>query len=197
MKKNLLTITITFLLLIISSSGCIDNNLDAGYESIQESIDNANEGDTIYIRNGIYYETIVINKSITLIGEGEDKTIIDCKKSIDDHVDMGALESPYKKPSTGIEGIKERFPIAFNLDQNYPNPFNPATTIKYALPKSEHVTLSVYNTLGQNIETLVDKYMPIGHHQVIFNGQHLPSGVYFYRLEAGEYIQTRKMLLVR
>jgi hypothetical protein len=85
----------------------------------------------------------------------------------------------------------------FKLYKNYPNPFNPSTQIEYVLRKSEHVTITIYNTLGQEIETLVNTPMPIGHHQVAFNGQNLPSGVYFYRLEAGEYVQTRKMLLVK
>ena len=87
-KKKLLSITIIFLLLIISFSGCIDNNLDADYKSIQELIDSSYDGDTIYIHNGTYYETLIINKSITLIGEGENKTIIDCKKGGIDHIDI-------------------------------------------------------------------------------------------------------------
>jgi len=99
---------------------------------------------------------------------------------------------------TPIEKLeRSHFPLKFRLDQNYPNPFNPSTKIEYTLPKPEHVTITVYNTLGQKIETLVNKPMPIGKHQAQFNGQNLPSGVYFYRLEAGEYVQTRKMLLVK
>jgi hypothetical protein len=98
-------------------------------------------------------------------------------------------------------GISEKdmtqIPKACQLNQNYPNPFNPSTTIKYALSKPEHVTLTVFNTLGQTIETLVHKPMPTGHHRVEFNDQNLPSGLYFYRLEAGEHVQTRKMLLVK
>jgi len=89
------------------------------------------------------------------------------------------------------------YPSKFELFQNYPNPFNPSTTIKYALAKSEHVIITVYNTLGQKIESLLDKPMPTGHYQINFNGQDLPSGVYYYRMEAGEYIQTYKMLLVK
>jgi hypothetical protein len=96
-----------------------------------------------------------------------------------------------------IDNAKNLSVKEFKLDQNYPNPFNPSTTIKYALPRSEHVTITLYNTLGQKIETLVNTPMPIGQYQVEFNGQNLPSGIYFYRLEAGEYVQTRKMLLVR
>jgi hypothetical protein len=119
--------------------------------------------------------------------------------------DLGAYGGPTPflvDTASGLTDVKNRFEQykvvnTIQLHQNYPNPFNPSTTINYALPKPEHVTITVYNTLGQEIETLVDKYMPIGHHQVEFNGQNLPSGVYFYRLEAGDLIQTRKMLLVK
>jgi hypothetical protein len=102
-----------------------------------------------------------------------------------------------KSKPEGIILTDNGLPQIHSLLQNYPNPFNPSTTIKYALPKPEHVTITVYNTLGQEIEKLVNKPMPIGHHHVEFNAQNLPSGVYFYRIEAGEYVQTRKMLLVK
>ena len=89
MNKKLFAGMIIYSLLIISFSGCIDNNLDVDHKNIQESIDHANDGDTIYIQSGTYYETLVINKSINLIGEGKDKTIIDCKKSCKaDHIDI-------------------------------------------------------------------------------------------------------------
>jgi hypothetical protein len=98
---------------------------------------------------------------------------------------------------TAIANEFSRTPDRYGLLQNYPNPFNPSTKIEYTLPKSEYVNITVYNTLGQAIKTLVNEHMPIGHHQVEFNAQNLPSGVYFYLLEAGEYVQTRKMLLVK
>ena len=79
----------------------------------------------------------------------------------------------------------------------YPNPFNPVTEIKYSLPESEHVLIEVYNTLGQKIQILLNKYMNAGHHEVEFNGQNLTSGVYFYRLKAGEFEQVNKMVLLK
>ncbi len=88
-------------------------------------------------------------------------------------------------------------PAYFVLEQNYPNPFNPSTTIRYGLPQRSAVQLVVYNTLGQQIATLVQEETEAGYHEVKFDGSGLSSGVYFYRLTAGSYIQTRKLLLVR
>jgi len=89
MIKKLFVCMITYALLIILFSGCIDNNLDVDYKTIQESIDHANDRDTIYIQSGTYYETLVINKSINLIGEDKNKTIIDCKNSLEaNHIDV-------------------------------------------------------------------------------------------------------------
>jgi len=89
------------------------------------------------------------------------------------------------------------FPQRFSLLQNYPNPFNPVTTISFTLPNSDHVTLDVYNPLGQKIETLINKEMIKDNHQVKFDSKDLPSGIYFYRIDAGEFQQVRKMILLR
>lgn len=88
-------------------------------------------------------------------------------------------------------------PRAFALEQNYPNPFNPATTITFSLPSDEFVTLDVFNLLGQRVETLVNKQMKAGAYTLRFDAAKLPSGVYFYRLSAGQFVQTRKMILLR
>ena len=81
--------------------------------------------------------------------------------------------------------------------QNYPNPFNPSTTIRYALPQRSHVTLSIFNTFGQNVATLVNETQEPGYHDVRFDGSNLASGVYFYRIKADEYAATKKLLLIR
>jgi hypothetical protein len=88
-------------------------------------------------------------------------------------------------------------PIEFKLEQNYPNPFNPTTTIKFALPVDSRVKINVYNSLGQLVETLVDKEMESGYHEVNFNASRFSSGVYLYQLQAGEYISVKKMLLLK
>jgi myo-inositol-hexaphosphate 3-phosphohydrolase len=99
-------------------------------------------------------------------------------------------------------------PIKFSLSQNYPNPFNPATTIKYAIPDvsllhatPQQVTLKVYDILGREIATLVNEKQKPGNHEVKFdsstNGLSLSSGIYFYRLTAGSFIESRKMVLLK
>lgn len=87
--------------------------------------------------------------------------------------------------------------LVFSLSNNYPNPFNPTTTIEYNVPKNGQVNLSVYNSLGQRVETLVNGNKQTGKYNVVFNASNLSSGVYFYRIEAGNYSDVKKMLLLK
>ena len=98
-----------------------------------------------------------------------------------------------------LVGVKDEIPlpVAFNLSQNYPNPFNPSTTIGYQLAESGKVTLNIYNILGRKVATLINEYKPIGKYEVEFNTTNLPSGVYFYQLKAGSFVDTKKMLLLK
>jgi hypothetical protein len=95
-----------------------------------------------------------------------------------------------------VEVTQSDLPVSLSLDQNYPNPFNPTTIIRYALPARTYVTLSVFNALGQQVGTLVNDTQEAGYHEVRFDGRSLATGVYFYRLQTGDFIQTRKMLLL-
>ena len=85
----------------------------------------------------------------------------------------------------------------FSLKQNYPNPFNPTTTIRYSIPETQLVTLTVYNSLGEAIIELVNKVMEAGNYVIDFDARELPSGIYFYGLMSGNYIETRKMILIK
>jgi hypothetical protein len=96
-----------------------------------------------------------------------------------------------------IEEIPSVSPTNYSLSQNYPNPFNPSTNIQFSIPRDSYVRLSVYNMLGQEIAQLVDGELPAGQHEVQFEANRLPSGVYLYHLRAGYYVETRRMILVR
>jgi hypothetical protein len=93
-------------------------------------------------------------------------------------------------------------PEDFELHQNFPNPFNPETSIRFGLPAATYVSLTVYNTLGQQVSVLADAPYPAGRHTIVWDGRNcsgvkVASGVYFYRLEAGSFNETKKMLLVK
>jgi hypothetical protein len=92
---------------------------------------------------------------------------------------------------------KSAIPNDFRLEQNYPNPFNPTTRIRYELPKSTYVEINIFDILGREIASLVKKELPAGIHSVQFNANNLPSGTYIYRIQAGEYSQSRKMILLK
>jgi hypothetical protein len=88
-------------------------------------------------------------------------------------------------------------PVEFGLQQNYPNPFNPVTNINYQVPESAHVTIEVYNVLGQRVTTLVNEIRDAGYHSVQFDGSRLASGVYIYRMDAGDFVKTQKLILAK
>jgi len=98
---------------------------------------------------------------------------------------------------TAVEKPPAPMPGQYELSQNYPNPFNPSATIRYGVPNRMHVTLNVFNTLGQEVALLQNGEQEAGYHEVRFDGSGLSSGVYFYRIQAGEFVQTRKLLLLR
>jgi hypothetical protein len=106
---------------------------------------------------------------------------------------------------TDISENKNELPSGFNLSQNYPNPFNPSTTIKYTIPSvtlrhaqsDMKVSLKVFDPLGNEIATLLNEEKSAGEHEVEFDASNLPSGIYFYKLQAGSYLETRKMVLLK
>ena len=106
--------------------------------------------------------------------------------------------------STSIESPPESIPADYRLDQNYPNPFNPSTAIKYSVPvvdanfaPTTHVILKVFDMLGREVATLVNKYQSAGTYEVKFDGSNLSSGIYFYTLKSGSYTKTYKMVLLK
>jgi hypothetical protein len=107
------------------------------------------------------------------------------------------------QPTTSVNAPATSLPDDFSLAQNFPNPFgrlpfNPTTTIAFTLPRLNHVTLKVFNQLGEEVATLVDQKLPAGRHQAPLDASGWPSGVYFYRLQAEDnFIATRKLILVK
>jgi hypothetical protein len=110
------------------------------------------------------------------VDESEDFTITDVQTSI---------------------GVQEKNPAVFKLHPNYPNPFNPTTVINYELPNSTNIDLSVYNLLGQKIVTLVSGQQNAGYHSIEWNALHLSAGAYFIKLQADDFVQIKKAILIK
>lgn len=100
-------------------------------------------------------------------------------------------------PGNNDNIINNKIPKEFELSQNYPNPFNPATRINYALPKQAFVTLKIYDITGREIKVLANEFKHAGYYTVDFNGSSLASGVYFYRIQSGDFVQSKRMVLLK
>jgi hypothetical protein len=98
---------------------------------------------------------------------------------------------------TAGEDQPDATPQIFALYPNYPNPFNPSTVISFALPKDAHVTLAIFNVIGQRVSTLVDERVEAGRYQISWDASGLPSGVYYYQLKAEGFVRTNKMILAK
>jgi hypothetical protein len=96
-----------------------------------------------------------------------------------------------------VHQVDPAIPDGFSLSQNYPNPFNPGTTIEFALPRTQHASLKIFNAMGEEVATLVDEALAPGTYRSSWDGSGVASGMYFYRLQTGNFVQTRKLLLVK
>jgi hypothetical protein len=154
------------------------------------------DGENIFFHSSIQLSSNSSNQIVpdwNNLENGKVKILID--NGNDGTVDDSALIS---NETTEVKNsYSSNVPKAFNLMQNYPNPFNPSTTIKYEIPKQENVTLKVYNLLGEEVVTLVHGIKQSGSYKVHFDANNLSSGVYFYKLRAGSFVQTKKMILLR
>jgi hypothetical protein len=100
-------------------------------------------------------------------------------------------------PVLSVDGGNSTLPQNYSLKQNFPNPFNPSTKIKYSIPEMSIVTLTLFNLLGEEVTTLVNEEKTAGNYTVEFNAANLPSGIYFYRIQAGSFVETKKMVLMK
>jgi hypothetical protein len=98
---------------------------------------------------------------------------------------------------TGISNQNSEIPEAYSLSQNYPNPFNPSTNVELRIPKDGFVTLKLFDALGREVQNLVEGTFKAGSYKIFIDGSSLSSGLYFYKMTAGEFTSTRKMMLIK
>jgi hypothetical protein len=135
------------------------------------------------------------------VGEGLNSSSISSIAVNDEFIFVGDRDGTiWRRPLEEITAVQNHMtdrPDQFELFQNYPNPFNPRTTISFTIPTELNVELKVYDVLGNEIKTLLNGYIEAGRHQVVFNGNNLSSGLYFYQLKTAYFLQTKKLLLVK
>lgn len=152
------------------------------FNSISGSI---NKGDTI---------SIIITYNISELQNGTNNSNIFVG---DPH--HGPITVPvevYLQSTTGVqEDYFSNIPVSFSLEQNYPNPFNPTTKISFSIPETQKVSLKIYNLLGNELFTVVDEVKGKGEYSVDIDMSRFASGIYFYKIKAGKYVQTKKMIL--
>jgi hypothetical protein len=98
---------------------------------------------------------------------------------------------------TAVQPLVHELPMAFTLKQNYPNPFNPATTISFDVPQKSFASLRVFDALGREVAVLTSEELPAGAYTRHWNASDMPSGIYFYRLQAGDFTATKKLVLLK
>ena len=120
-------------------------------------------------------------------------------KTIIEHIKIvnNDIQKVFGNPNSKSKNKGSNLPTVFYLSQNYPNPFNPTTKINFDLPKDVKVRIMVYDVLGREVIKLVDEFKKAGRYTVEFNGNNYASGVYFYRIQAGEFVQAKKMVLIK
>ena len=139
----------------------------------------------------IYRDSLVFNKNVGLVYA---KSIIDKGPNTPYYYKWEASLDSYVTDSRNEETFN---PKGFELYHNYPNPFNPTTTINFEIPVGSDVSIKIYNSLGEEIRTLIDEYKNPGSYTIRFDASNLASGIYFYQLKAKDFISTKKMVLLR
>ena len=149
-------------------------------------------------------DTILVPVSLLFLGKQE---ATDNQRHYSPSIAWTSGGTPYRRthnvlvdlrtPVTGVSQIKGMIPSSFAVYQNYPNPFNPSTTIRYDVPKTSPVKLVVYDVLGREVATLVDEVKKAGRYQTIWNANRFASGVYFCRLQAGDFVHTMKLAFIK
>ncbi len=155
----------------------------------------------------IFYFFLIISASL-LYGQSsivyDAGTIIEIGTSADVCAGTITINGGYSGNGRFCNGTVEvgseedtKVPKEFSLSQNYPNPFNPVTIISYQLPESGFVTLKIYDILGNEVEILINEEKPAGSYDITFDASNLPSGIYYYKLTSGSFVETKKMVLLK
>ena len=110
---------------------------------------------------------------------------------------LGVYSRPLSEFTTAVKIDREKLPESFSLSQNYPNPFNPLTTISFDIPSRSFVSLKIFDILGREVSTIVSEELPAGSYSRQWNAANMASGVYFYRVHAGTYLETKRLLLLK
>ncbi len=142
------------------------------------------------------YNSRTYAKNIGLIFDYYDNKLQTTYVNINGYVINGAVYGDTAMV-TGINQTGTEIPDKFSLSQNYPNPFNPSTNIKFQIPKSGFVKLIIFDVLGKEVQIIVNQQLSPGSYEADFDGRSLPSGVYYYKLEAGDFTETKKMVLIK
>ena len=150
--------------------------------------------------SGISFRESFLDSLITTLGSTSDSVLCTWRASGFNGADS-VTANPFivtiKRNPVGINQISSAVPNEFSLHANYPNPFNPKTIIKFDIARSSLVTLKIYNLLGEEVKTLVDRNLNAGTYTTDFDARSLSSGVYFYRLETEGFTNTKRMMLVK
>lgn len=161
-------------------------------------IDNAPRGQVTFVAG----KTIRLLPGFRVERGNRFRAYIDAAPDSETQSRKATFETDYLNAIDSAQNTEMLIPTEYSLAQNYPNPFNPQTEIAFALPRAGHVTLRIFNALGQEICTLVDRPYEAGYHSVVWNGKDnrdnpVASGVYFYQLQAGDFVQVHKMSLLQ
>lgn len=183
-----------------------ENDGDLDFASVNWSLED--NGITVFLNDGNGYFTPELNCYQSL-ATGVPRGVVSSDFDLDGKTDLAIIATDYSGHdslfvlyNTGnVSGIVEenyqQIPENISLSQNYPNPFNPATTIEYSIPQAGLVTIKIYDILGREVTNLVNEEKLAGNHKVNFNASGLSSGIYCYRFKAGDFVQTRKMVLLK
>lgn len=182
-----------------------ENDGDLDFVSVNWALED--NGLTVFLNDGAGHFTPELN-CYQSFATGITRGVVSSDFDLDGKTDIAIIatdefghDSLFVIYNTGnISGIREetvqQVPENFSLSQNYPNPFNPSTTIEYSIPQAGLVTIQVYDILGREVATLVNEEKQRGSYSVNFNASNLSSGIYFYRLQASSFIETKKMILI-